>query len=110
MTKLAPQSGSTSGGFDVVIKGRNLADVKKVLFGATKATNVREKSARKLVVQAPAQAAGLVRVRVVTKHGGSKQSEATKFTYVTPAPALPSCHRGRDPPGAGRRSRSPVVT
>ena len=101
VTKLAPQSGSTSGGFDVVIKGRNLADVKKVFFGATKATNVREKSARKLVVQAPAQAAGLVRVRVVTKHGGSKQSEATKFTYVTPAPALAQLSPRTGPTGGG---------
>ncbi len=88
VTKMAPQTGPTTGGLDVVIKGRNLTGVKRVLFGATKAANVRVKSARKLVVRAPAHEAGLVRVRVVTKHGGSKQSEATHFTYVTPAPAL----------------------
>ena len=29
-----------------------------------------------------------MRVRVVTKHGGSKQNEATHFTYVTPPPSL----------------------
>ena len=88
VTKMTPQSGPTTGGLDVVIKGRNLSGVKKVLFGATKATDVRTKSARKLVVQAPAQEAGLVRVRVVTKQGGSKQNESTHFTYVTPPPSL----------------------
>ena len=88
VTKLTPQSGPTTGGLDVVIKGDNLSGVKKVFFGATKATKVRVKSARKVVVQAPPHEAGLVRVRVVTKHGGSKQNEATKFTYLTPAPAL----------------------
>ena len=88
VTRMTPQTGPTTGGFDVVINGRNLAGVKKVLFGATRATNVRAKSARKLVVRAPAQAAGLVRVRVVTKHGGSKQNEATHFTYFTPPPSL----------------------
>ena len=88
VTKLTPQSGPTTGGFDVVIKGRNLSGVKKVLFGATRATNVRSKSARKLIVQAPAQQAGLVRVRVVTKNGGSPQNRATHFTYVTPQPSL----------------------
>ena len=88
VTKLAPQGGTTAGGFDVVIKGRNLSGVKKVFFGAVKATDVRVKNAHKVVVRAPAQDAGLVRVRVVTNRGGSKQSEATKFTYVTPAPSL----------------------
>ena len=88
VTRMTPQSGPTTGGFDVLIKGRNLSGVKKVFFGATKATNVRTKSAHKLVVQAPAQEAGLVRVRIVTKHGGSKQNEATHFTYVTPPPSL----------------------
>ena len=88
VTKMTPQSGTTLGGFDVAIKGRNLSGVKKVLFGATKATELRVKSARKLVVKAPAHEAGVVGVRVVTKHGGSKQSEATHFTYVTPSPSL----------------------
>ena len=90
VTRLSPQSGTTAGGFDVVIKGRNLTGVKRVLFGSARATDVRAKSGHKLVVRAPAQAAGVVPVRVVTKHGSSKQSAATKFTYVTPAPALAS--------------------
>ena len=88
VTKLTPQSGPTAGGLDVVIKGDYLAGVKRVLFGATKATKVRVKNAHKLIVRAPPHEAGVVRVRVVTKQGSSKQSAATHFTYVTPPPAL----------------------
>jgi hypothetical protein len=88
VTRLTPQTGSTAGGFQVVIKGRNLSGAKKVFFGGTKATGVRVKSGRKLVVVAPPHVSGPVRVRVVTKGGGSKQGKATHFTYVTPAPTL----------------------
>ncbi|MDX6373283.1 MAG: hypothetical protein QOD98_2271, partial [Nocardioidaceae bacterium] len=105
VTRLTPQNGPTTGGTDVVIKGHDLSGVKRVLFGATRATDVRVKSARKLVVRTPAQKAGLVRVRVVTDHGSSKQSGATHFTYVTPTPSLT-----RVSPAAGPTAGSTRVT
>jgi hypothetical protein len=86
VTRLTPQSGPSAGGTDVVIQGHHLSGAKRVLFGATKGTDLRVKNARKLVIQAPPHEAGLVPVRVVTKHGGSRQNKATHFTYVAPPP------------------------
>ena len=105
VTKLSPQTGPTTGGLEVVIKGRNLSGVKRVLFGTTKATDVHAKGGRKLVVRAPAHEAGLVRVRVVTSHGSSKPSKAAQFTYVTPVPAL-----GQLSPRTGPTSGGTAVT
>ncbi len=99
--KVSPQTGSTLGGFDVVIKGRDLTGVKRVLFGSARATDVRGKSGRKLVVRAPAHDAGAVPLRVVTKHGSSKQNEATTFTYVNPVPALASLSPRTGPAAGG---------
>ena len=105
MRGLTPATGPTDGGFDVVIKGRRLTDIKRVMFGGAKATDVRTKSARKLVVEAPPHSAGQVRVRVVTKHGASKRTRATRFTYATSAPALT-----RISPAAGPTAGGTVVT
>ena len=88
VTKLTPQAGSASGGFDVVIKGRGLSSVKRVLFGTTKAADVQVKSDRKLVVEAPAHAPGQVELVVLTKQGKSKVTKATQFTYNAPPPTL----------------------
>jgi hypothetical protein len=101
VTRLTPSSGSTAGGYEVVIKGRGLTGVKRVLFGTAKATGLRAKSARKLVVSAPAHDAGQVKVRVVTDHGASKQTGATRFTYITPRPALTGLSTSAGPSAGG---------
>ncbi len=86
VTRLAPLSGQARGGTDVVIRGRGFEGVKRVLFGTTRASHVRVKSARKLVVEAPAHAEGRVAVKVVTKQGASKETKEARFTYTREAP------------------------
>ena len=103
VTRLTPTSGSTTGGIEVVIKGQRLTDVKRVIFGTVPATDIRAKSARRLVVTAPPEAAGQVLVRVVTKHGASKRTSATGFTYVTTAPALARVSPANGPTVGGTR-------
>jgi hypothetical protein len=101
VSRLTASSGSTTGGYDVVVKGRGLTGVKRVLFGTVKATSVRAKSARKLVVTAPPHGAGQVDVRVVTDHGASKRSQAARFTYVIPQPVLTGLSPSAGPSAGG---------
>ena len=101
--KVQPSSGPTEGGFDVVIKGKRLTGVKRVLFGDVQATDVRSKGGRKLTVKAPPHAAGEVRVRVVTKHGASKRTRATRFTYAASAPSLTRVSPAAGPTSGGTR-------
>jgi hypothetical protein len=84
--KIGPASGPVAGGTKVVVRGKNLSGAKKVLFGKVKGTRLKVKSAKKLTVVAPAQAAGKVHVRVVTRAGKSKATKADLFTYVAPTP------------------------
>ncbi|GAB3243448.1 IPT/TIG domain-containing protein [Nocardioides dilutus] len=95
--RVKPSSGPTAGGTVVKIKGKRFVKVKKVLFGTAKGTNLRVKNPRKVIVVAPARAAGSVAVRVVTKAGKSKKTRRARFTYVA-APVVPA------PP------RAPVIT
>ena len=103
VTKLKPSSGPTSGGVDVVIKGHRLTGIKRVIFGDSQATDVRTPSPRKLVVKAPPHEAGQVRVRVVTKHGASKRTRATTFTYVASPPSLTRVSPAAGPTAGGTR-------
>ena len=89
VSRLTPRTGPSAGGTEVVIKGRNLTGVKRVLFGTARGTGLQFKNARKLVVFAPAHAAGVVQVRVVTKGGTSKETDASRFTYMTSVPPVP---------------------
>jgi IPT/TIG domain len=86
VTVVKPSSGPVAGGTKVVVKGKNLTGAKKVLFGKVKGTKVTVKSAKKLTVVAPAQAAGKVHVRVVTKGGKSGATAADFFAYLAPPP------------------------
>jgi hypothetical protein len=87
--KVTPASGSVAGGLTVTVKGKNLTGAKKVLFGSTKGTQLKVKSAKKLTVVAPAHAAGAVDVFVVTKGGKSKKVKGDVFTYVAAPPTPP---------------------
>jgi hypothetical protein len=84
VTRVKPASGPTSGGTKVKVKGKNFTKVKKVVIGGRKARIVKIKSPRKVIVIAPAHAAGTVPVRVRTKAGKSRPSRKARFTYVAP--------------------------
>ena len=84
VSRLAPASASVRGGVDVVVTGRHLSGVTQVLFGSERAKKIRVKSANKLVVRAPAHAAGTVAVQVLTRNGRSATGRAARFTYLAP--------------------------
>ena len=86
VSKVAPDSSSPAGGVTVTIKGKKLTGAKKVMFGTAEGSHLKVKNAHKLTVVAPAHAAGLVDVRVVTKGGKSKRSPSDHFTYTSPPP------------------------
>jgi hypothetical protein len=81
VTGLSPNSGSTAGGFGVMISGTNLSGATAVYFGTTKAT-IMGGNATMIGVTAPAHAVGVVDVTVVTPAGTSGITQADKFTYV----------------------------
>jgi hypothetical protein len=81
VTALSPNSGATAGGFQVMITGTNLTGATAVYFGTTKAT-IMGGNATTVGVFAPAHAAGVVDVTVVTPAGTSGITQADKFTYT----------------------------
>jgi IPT/TIG domain-containing protein len=101
VTKVTPASGPVAGGVTVKVKGTNLTGAKKVLFGSTKGTQLKVKSAKKLTVVAPAHAAGMVDVVVVTKGGKSKKVKGDVFTYVATTPTTPPVTPPPPPAAAG---------
>jgi hypothetical protein len=114
---IKPASGPVAGGTKVVVKGKNLTGAKKVLFGKVKGTRLKVKSATKLTVMAPAQAAGKVHVRVVTQGGKSKATKADFFTYLAPTPPQPPTPPQASPPtitavtpGSGSTAGGTTVT
>ena len=92
VTSVSPASGSNLGGTTVTIHGKHFtvdgrSVVKKVLFGATAATNVKVKSAVTLTVRAP-RGTGTVNVRVVTKGGTSAAVKADRFVFKGALPVV----------------------
>jgi hypothetical protein len=85
--KSAPANG---GGVAVTISGTNLASATAVQFGTTKAAFTAASSGptTTLVATVPAHDKGTVDVTVTGPGGTSAAGTATKFTYVTPPPAV----------------------
>ncbi|QIG45063.1 hypothetical protein G5V58_21905 [Nocardioides anomalus] len=114
--RVTPASGPTRGGFTVVLKGTGFTGVKRVLIGEGRATGVRVVSPRKLTADAPAHAAGPVRVRVVTDHGSSKATGQAEVTYLAPPtpppppPPPPATALASVSPGAGPTAGGTTVT
>ena len=84
VTKVSPNTGSTSGGTVVTITGTNLTGATTVLFGTGAGTNLKVVSATQITVDSPVQPAGLHNVFVKTPGGTSAAHEADWFTYVAP--------------------------
>jgi hypothetical protein len=78
--RVAPKSGSPSGGTMVTITGANFASPATVSFGSTPATEVTVDSASAITAVAPA-GAGSVNVTVSTASGTSALTKKDRFKY-----------------------------
>jgi hypothetical protein len=85
---VAPNSGSTTGGYQVAISGANLGGATAVYFGTT-AGHIQNDTGTVISVVAPPHTAGTVDVTVVTPSGTSATSTADQFTYTNGQPAPP---------------------
>jgi hypothetical protein len=84
VSKVSPNTGSTSGGTAITITGTNFTGATTVLFGSVAGTKLKVVSATKITVDSPPQSAGLRNVYVETPGGKSATHEADWFTYVAP--------------------------
>lgn len=89
ITAVSPNQGSTDGGNTVTIAGLNLNTATSVLFGDKSATSFTV-SKGEITAVAPAHAAGLVDVQVVTATGTTPVTTADEYTYAVPVPVITS--------------------
>jgi hypothetical protein len=82
---VAPTSGTTAGGTNVVITGTNFTGATAVSFGSTAATSFTVDSATQITAVSPAGSAGAVNLSVTTPGGTATSNGA--FTYATPSVA-----------------------
>lgn len=82
---LTPDAGSTAGGILVTINGANFTGTTAVRFGTVAATSFTVVSPTRITAQAPAQASGVVDIRVVNAGATSAVAAAGRFTYAAPA-------------------------
>lgn len=83
---LSEQFGTTTGGETLTVSGSDFTQVSKVLFGSTPGTNLNVTSTRSLTVVAPAGAAGITSVRVVTPGGTSPVTLGSVYVRSAPPP------------------------
>jgi hypothetical protein len=93
VTTIRPNSGTTSGGTYVTIKGAGYTGNIEVMFGSNPAQIAPiypcsdiVNNARQIVVISPAGSTGTVDVTVTTRTGTSAISPADRFTYFIPKP------------------------
>jgi hypothetical protein len=103
VTAVSPDSGPAAGGTSVTIAGTGFVSGARVNFGAVAASSVTFVSSTELTAVAPAEAAGLVGIRVITPGGVSTSSSADY--YVFGPPTVTSVN-----PEAGRVSGGNTVT
>ena len=85
VSSISPSSGTTAGGTQVTITGKNLTGATAVKFGTATAIIVSDTSTQ-IVVKSPA-GSGTAYVTVITSGGTSSSSSTDKFTYVAPKTA-----------------------
>lgn len=79
---VAARSGPTTGGRVVTVVGHHFSGATRVAFGAVAGTDVQVTSDSRLLVTAPAHAAGKVYVHVTTAGGTNLGTSASAFDYV----------------------------
>lgn len=89
ITAVSPTSGTTLGGDSVTVTGTNFGGATAVVFGSVNAVFLVTDGSH-IAATSPAEAAGLVDVRVTTPSGQSPIGVADRFTFVTPAPVVTS--------------------
>ncbi len=87
VTALSRSSGSTGGGTEVTITGKNFAGATGVSFGVTAATSFELLSAEEIRATAPPGSSGTVDVTVTTSGGTSSAGPASQYTYG-PSPSV----------------------
>jgi hypothetical protein len=88
ITAISPATGSGDGGCAVLITGTGFSGASAVAFGAVPAISFTVQSSTSITATAPAQAAGVVRVKVTTPDGVSADTAGDDFTYAAPTAAL----------------------
>jgi hypothetical protein len=85
ISAVSPNKGMVTGGTQVTITGKNLANATAVNFG-TQATSsfTFNKATKTITATCPAESAGTVDVTVTTGEGTSPTSAADRFTYGFP--------------------------
>lgn len=101
ITSVSPSSGRTGGGTRVYVVGAHYINVRAVYFGTVRGTSLSVTWTGGLYVTAPAHAAGMVDVRVVTAYGSSPSAAADRFGYVSP-PAVTGLSPKAGPLAAGQ--------
>ena len=81
VSAISPATGGVAGGTRVTIRGTHLTGALAVTFGRTTVTSLTVVSATELEVRAPAHAAGIVDVAVLTPCGASAAAGYATFTY-----------------------------
>jgi hypothetical protein len=81
VTAVSPATGGVGGGTRVTIRGAQLSGALAVTFGKATGGSLTVVSATELAVTAPAHAAGLVNVTVLTPSGASAAAGYATFTY-----------------------------
>jgi hypothetical protein len=83
---IAPTAGPDKGANVIAVRGHHLGAVTAVAFGSARSTKITHRSASRLEVAAPAHAAGMVRLRLISSRGRSKSS--VKYLYGPPRVAV----------------------
>ncbi len=102
VSSVSPNTGSTTGGTALTIKGTNFATGATVTFGGTAATNVLVTNSTTITATTPAGTAGAVTVTVTVS--GQSGSLTNGFTYVV-APTVSSVS-----PNSGSTAGGTAVT
>ncbi len=84
VTGVGASSGTTQGGYRVLIIGTGFSGATAVMFGTVRSTSFNVNSANGINAVVPAQVAGIVDVTVTTPQGTSTVTTADQFTYLPP--------------------------
>lgn len=100
ISSMTPNTGSTSGGVRLTIRGSSFVRVTKVLLGSSLGISIRTLSTSSLQVTAPAHTASTVGIRVQTPYGTSAPVAADAFQYIAP-PTITSLTPAQGPISGG---------
>jgi IPT/TIG domain/S-layer homology domain len=78
---LSPNTGTTAGGTEVIIRGTDLTGTTAVMFGTTAAASFTVYPGDQILAIAPAHAAGTVDVIVTTPNGASVPTAGSVYLY-----------------------------